>query len=85
MTLSILAAGIAAAAIIDDPTRPFPDGLAALAAAATALVVGGWAAGNTFSPLQRRAAELAEYAQLVALLPLLLWVLDVYRIIREAW
>ena len=83
--LGFLAAGITTAAVTDDPTRPFPDGLAALAAAAAALVIGGWAAGRTFSPLQRRAGELAEYAQLVVLLPMLLWVLEVYRMIREAW
>jgi type VII secretion integral membrane protein EccD len=83
--LGFLAAGITTAAISDDPTLPFPAALAALAAAAAALLIGGWAAGRTFSPLQRRAAELAEYAQLVVLLPLLLWVLEVYRMIREAW
>ena len=35
--LGFLAAGITTAAVTDDPTRPFPDGLAALAAAAAAL------------------------------------------------
>lgn len=41
--------------------------------------------GSHLSPLQRRAAELGEYALLVVLLPLLLWALDLYRMIREAW
>ncbi len=82
--LGFLAAAIGAD-VVGGSSRPLTAAIAALAVAALALVLGGWAAGRTFSPIQRRAAELAEYALLVVLVPLLLWVLEVYRIIREAW
>ena len=83
--VGFLAAAIVSAALGEHPSRPLTAALAALAVAAIALAVGGWSAGRTFSPLQRRAAELGEYALLVVLLPLLLWALDLYRMIREAW
>ncbi|GAB08894.1 hypothetical protein GOARA_021_01310 [Gordonia araii NBRC 100433] len=83
--LGYLTATIVGAVTLDAPSLPLPTAAAALAVAATALAIGGWAAGRTFSPLQRRAAELAEYGLLVVLLPLLLWAMEVYRMIREAW
>lgn len=55
----------------------------AIAVAATAFVVGATAEAHDFSPLQRRALELVEYAVIAAILPLLLWLLDAYRMIRE--
>ncbi|MFM9378564.1 type VII secretion integral membrane protein EccD [Gordonia sp. VNK21] len=58
-----------------------------LAAAAGVLAVAAFAVGTTagdhaFSPLQRRIAELGGYAVLVAVAPLLLWLLGVYRTVR---
>ena len=50
--LGFLAAGITTAAVTDDPTRPFPDGLAALAAAAAALR-DGTATSDDLARLQR--------------------------------
>ncbi|MGO3325692.1 type VII secretion integral membrane protein EccD [Gordonia sp. (in: high G+C Gram-positive bacteria)] len=50
---------------------------------AAALVIGTVAAGHDFSPLQVRAAEIAQVGVLVVLVPLLLWVLDAYRLVRE--
>lgn len=54
-----------------------------IALAATAFTIGVTADEHRFSPLQRRALELAEYAVLVAIIPALLWLLDTYRAIRE--
>lgn len=84
--LGFLCAATVSPLIVDGAAaRPLSAAVAALAVAGIALVVGGWAVGHAFSPLQRRAAELAEYGLLVVLIPLLLWVLEVYRMIREAW
>ena len=54
-----------------------------IALAAAAFTVGVTADEHRFSPLQRRALELAEYAVLVVIVPALLWLLDAYRAIRE--
>ncbi|GAA3965689.1 type VII secretion integral membrane protein EccD [Gordonia caeni] len=54
-----------------------------IALAATAFTIGVTADEHSFSPLQRRALEVAEYAVLVAIIPALLWLLDTYRAIRE--
>ncbi|WP_143965352.1 type VII secretion integral membrane protein EccD [Gordonia zhaorongruii] len=48
-----------------------------------ALIAGTLVPAQTYSPLQVRAAEIAQYAVLVCLFPLLLWVLDAYRLVRE--
>lgn len=54
-----------------------------LAAAVGALLLGTVAAGGDYSPPAVRVAEICEFAVLVALIPLLLWVLDVYQAVRE--
>ncbi|MFT4087219.1 MAG: type VII secretion integral membrane protein EccD [Gordonia sp. (in: high G+C Gram-positive bacteria)] len=54
-----------------------------LGIACAALLVGTTAPSWETTPLQRRAAEVLEYATLVAAVPLVLWVLDVYRTVRE--
>ncbi|MCK0439904.1 type VII secretion integral membrane protein EccD [Gordonia alkaliphila] len=51
--------------------------------AAAAFMIGTTADAHEFSPLQRRTLELAEYAVIVAIIPLLLWLLGTYRAIRE--
>ena len=48
-----------------------------------ALVLGTVATGHEFSPLQRRTGEVVELAVIVMIIPLLLWLLDVYRLVRE--
>ncbi len=55
----------------------------ATALAVVAVIVGRLAAAHDFSPMLRRSAELFEYALLLAVIPLLLWILDLYRIVRE--
>ena len=54
-----------------------------IALAAASFVIGVTSESHDFSPLQRRTLELAEYAVIVAILPLLLWLLNTYRLIRE--
>ncbi|WOC11324.1 type VII secretion integral membrane protein EccD [Gordonia sp. MP11Mi] len=56
---------------------------AAAALGAAGLLVGTVAAGRDFSPLQVRAVELLQLGTLVIVVPLLLWVLDAYRLVRE--
>ena len=48
-----------------------------------ALLLGTVVAEGDYSPPAVRAAEITEYAVLVSLLPLLLWMLDVYRAVRQ--
>ncbi|OBC07182.1 MULTISPECIES: type VII secretion integral membrane protein EccD [Gordonia] len=55
----------------------------ATALAVVAVIVGRLAAAHDFSPMLRRSAELFEYALLLAVIPLLLWILDLYRLVRE--
>ncbi|WP_026919491.1 type VII secretion integral membrane protein EccD [Gordonia shandongensis] len=63
---------------------PFTAFVAVLGFGTVALLIGVIAPGGEYSPLQVRAAEVAEYGVLVAVLPLLVWVLDLYRTVRGA-
>ncbi|MFT4042256.1 MAG: type VII secretion integral membrane protein EccD [Gordonia sp. (in: high G+C Gram-positive bacteria)] len=55
----------------------------AIVMAILALSVGVIAPGHDFSPLMRRAAEIIEYILLASVIPLLLWILDLYQTVRE--
>ncbi|WP_347956700.1 type VII secretion integral membrane protein EccD [Gordonia aichiensis] len=57
--------------------------IAVIVAGTAALLLGTVAAGASYSPPAVRAAEIVEYAVLIALIPLLLWVLEVYQTVRE--
>ncbi|MGP3706215.1 type VII secretion integral membrane protein EccD [Gordonia paraffinivorans] len=48
-----------------------------------ALVFGVVAPHQDFSPVMRRWAEIGEYILVALIVPLLLWLLDLYRIVRE--
>lgn len=48
-----------------------------------ALVFGVAAPNHEFSPVMRRTAEIIEYLLVAVIVPLLLWILDLYRIVRE--
>ena len=48
-----------------------------------ALVFGVVAPNHEFSPVMRRTAEIVEYLLVAVIVPLLLWILDLYRIVRE--
>ncbi|MCF8570397.1 type VII secretion integral membrane protein EccD [Gordonia sp. HY002] len=78
-------AGVAAAAVWASvgPSTAVVVMCTTAALGAAALLVGTVAAGRDFSPLQVRAAEIVQVGVLVALIPLLLWVLDAYRLVRE--
>ncbi len=56
--------------------------LGGLGIAAASFVIGVAAPSHVFSPLQRRGMEVAEYAAIAAVIPLLLQLLDAYRAIR---
>ncbi|ALG84153.1 hypothetical protein ACH46_06080 [Gordonia phthalatica] len=62
---------------------PFTVFLVVLGIGGGALLLGTVAADGDYSPPAVRAAEILEYSVLIALLPLLLWVLDVYRAVRQ--
>lgn len=49
----------------------------------SAVVFGVVAPRHDFSPVLRRAAELVEYLLVVTIVPLLLWLLDLYQIVRS--
>ncbi|MGV9858194.1 type VII secretion integral membrane protein EccD [Gordonia sp. NPDC003425] len=55
----------------------------AVAIAIGAFVLGVIAPQNDFSPVMRRSAEIVEYILLALVVPLLLWVLDLYQMVRE--
>ncbi|WP_431309297.1 type VII secretion integral membrane protein EccD [Gordonia sesuvii] len=48
-----------------------------------ALVLGVVAPAQEFSPVMRRTAEICEYILVAIIVPLLLWILDLYRIVRD--
>lgn len=48
-----------------------------------ALLFGVVAPNQDFSPVMRRWAEIGEYILVALIVPLLLWLLDLYRIVRE--
>lgn len=48
-----------------------------------ALVFGVVAPNQDFSPVMRRWAEIGEYILVALIVPLLLWLLDLYRMVRE--
>ena len=50
---------------------------------AASIVFGVIAPKIAFSPVMRRSAEVLEYVLVTAIVPLLLWILDLYRMVRE--
>lgn len=50
---------------------------------AGAVTFGVVAPRHHFSPVLRRAAELVEYLLVVSIVPLLLWILDLYQVVRS--
>ncbi len=56
--------------------------VAALALAAAALTFGSMIPGRAYSPVLRRAAELAEYAAIAAIVPVVCWVCGLYAAMR---
>lgn len=56
---------------------------AALTMSIAALVCGIWAPTRQFSPVMRRTAEVGEYLLIGSVVPLTLWVMDVYQLVRD--
>ncbi|GAA1481691.1 type VII secretion integral membrane protein EccD [Gordonia sinesedis] len=80
---SITLLALVAALATDGGAWPLTGFIAALVIMVGALVIGVIAATHEFSPVLRRAAELGEYILVALIVPLLLWILDLYRIVRE--
>ncbi|MGV9710586.1 type VII secretion integral membrane protein EccD [Gordonia sp. NPDC003424] len=64
-------------------SRPIPAFVFGMVILVAALVFGVLAPATEFSPVMRRAAEIVEYLLVAVIVPLLLWLLDLYRIVRE--
>ncbi|WP_341478986.1 type VII secretion integral membrane protein EccD [Hoyosella altamirensis] len=77
MAVSVLIAGAVSAQV--SPDLVF---LAALAVLVLAFVFGTLAPGRSYTPLQYRLAELAEYGLLAAIVPVACWALGVFIAIR---
>lgn len=80
--ITAVAATLALLATESGP-RPVTVFAIVLAVAVAAVLLGTVAAGGDYSPPAVRTAEIVEYAVLVALVPLLLWVLGVYQAVRQ--
>ncbi|MGB6124416.1 MAG: type VII secretion integral membrane protein EccD [Gordonia sp. (in: high G+C Gram-positive bacteria)] len=87
--LLVAAAGITAVStavavlFTDGGPSPLSVFVALLGFAVAALLLGCVAAGAEYTPPAVRLAEILEYAALIAVVPLLFWVLDVYRTVRQ--
>lgn len=79
VTLAVLVGALA----VDGGHWPLVGFAVAITALALAFVVGVLAPGHEFSPVLRRVAELGEYALIVVIVPLLVWTLDLYRMVRN--
>ncbi|WHU45456.1 type VII secretion integral membrane protein EccD [Gordonia sp. L191] len=79
LTLAALVGSLAAV----DGWWPFVGFVVAATALVVALVLGVIAPGHEFSPVMRRLAELGEYALIVVIVPLLVWILDLYQTVRD--
>ncbi|WP_216893728.1 type VII secretion integral membrane protein EccD [Nocardia alni] len=79
LTLAVLAAGLG----IGHPGALLPCAGALLTLVALILAVGAGGQGMDPSPVLRRAGELAEYALIIAIVPLVLWTMDLYALARS--
>lgn len=86
---SLVSAGVAAVlagtiALLCNPTVSPTIGFAtATIILGGSIACGLIAPGRTFSPVSRRSVELVEYSLIVVLIPLLLWILDLYSVVRS--
>lgn len=74
--------GLLAAVAISGSVPPVAVFALAAGVAAAALVFGVAAPRRSFTPVQRRAAELVEYATIATVLPLACWVTGLYAAVR---
>ena len=78
---AVLLLGLLAGAAVSG-APPWAVFAAAVGLAGTGFVFGVAAPARTFTPVQRRIAELTEYATIAAVVPLACWVAGVYAAIR---
>ncbi|WP_246222135.1 MULTISPECIES: type VII secretion integral membrane protein EccD [Gordonia] len=66
-------------------TDPAPAGVvvAGLVTVVVATAIGVVATAHEFSPVMRRAVEIGEYVLVASIVPLLLWILDLYQSVRN--
>ena len=86
---AVIAGGSAAACIVAISVAATAAGWALGAVTASVLMTvaafmcGVWAPTQQFSPVMRRASEIAEYVLIAAVVPLALWVMDLYQLVRD--
>ncbi|OOL27126.1 hypothetical protein GQ85_40740, partial [Rhodococcus rhodochrous] len=74
--------GLLGAAAVSGSAPPVVVFALALAVATAALVFGVVAPRRAFTPVQRRAAEVVEYAVIATIVPLACWVTGLYAAVR---
>ena len=75
--------GVLAAVLFATGLNPGGVVVAGLVTVVAAAAIGVVAPRHEFSPVLRRAAELGEYALVATIVPLLLWILDLYQVVRN--
>ena len=75
--------GVLAAVLFATGLNPGGVVAAGLVTVVAAAAIGVVAPRHEFSPVLRRAAELGEYALVATIVPLLLWILDLYQVVRN--
>jgi type VII secretion integral membrane protein EccD len=68
---------------VGDPSRALPTAVAMLVVAVLAVVFGVVGPNTETSPLIMRAGEILEYLLIVCIIPLALWVLNLYSLARD--
>ncbi|MEU7628748.1 type VII secretion integral membrane protein EccD [Nocardia sp. NPDC049220] len=79
LTLIALAAGLG----LGSPSALIPAAAASLVLAAAAVFIGVAGPATDISPVTRRAGELLEYALIIAMIPLVVWTMDLYSAARN--
>lgn len=75
--------GLLVGLAVGSPSRALLAGVLLLAFAAIAFVFGVVGPTTEMSPVTMRAGELFEYALIVAIVPLMFWLLDLYSLMRN--
>ncbi|WP_227998556.1 type VII secretion integral membrane protein EccD [Nocardia australiensis] len=79
----VIVLGLVAGLALGDADMALRSGLLLLAFAAAAVVFGVIGPHLEVTPVTRRAMEIVEYLLIVALIPLVLWIMDVYSMARN--
>jgi type VII secretion integral membrane protein EccD len=88
-TATLIAGGSAAGATVATAVATISAGwalgavIASMLMTAAAFGCGVWAPTQQFSPVMRRVSEIAEYLLIAAVVPLAIWVMDLYQLVRN--